>query len=457
MNIKKTAKNEYVFSVITKLISFTISIVQSVLVARFLGAGLKGVNAYISSITSVSSIIITFGMHQAYPFFRKKYGKEAIYQDYVSLIMLLFGFYMAVGLVMAAVIPASLQVKAVFVLTPMLGYSHVVAYVTLVEEPNLRNKWWTIIAVADIIYVVILWLFVERSMEWGISILFFADLLKCVVYTRLLKVKPRYHKGQKKMLIELAKFGFFPMIALLMTSLNYRIDVIMLHAYPQITDAMIGVYSLGITLSEKIIIITDTLKGVMISKLSKGADSREVAKVARLCFWSSLLVTLAIVVLGKPVIDLLYGAEFSGAYQVVLVTAIGVIALNYSKLIAAYNVVNRHQIRNVILLSIAIIVDVVFNLLLIPKWGILGAAVATTLGNLVCGIVFVIYFLRETGIRFTEMIALQKRDLQLLKGISAKKGARKAVKPTTENNEPEISMAEAEVAASAANEEEAEL
>ena len=83
-------KNEYVYSIITKFINIAVGIIQSVLVARFLGAELRGVNAYISSITSIGAIVITFGMHQAYPFFRKKYGKDAIYRDYVSLTMLLY-------------------------------------------------------------------------------------------------------------------------------------------------------------------------------------------------------------------------------------------------------------------------------------------------------------------------------------------------------------------------------
>ena len=419
--LKKIAKNEYIFSMMTKMISFFLGLIQSVLLARFLGAELKGVNAYISSITSVGSIVITFGMHQAYPYFRKKYGKDAIYQDYISLIMMVFAFYMIVALLMAFFLPVSIELKVAFILIPLLGYSHVVAYVTLIENPNVRNKWWTFIVILDVLYVFVLWKFVERSLTWGISILFFADALKCIVYTRQLHVKPRFHKGMEKMLKELLQFGFFPMLALVMTTLNYRIDVIMLHGYSEITDAMIGVYSLGLSLSDKIIIITDTLKGVLVSKLSKGAEDNEVAKVSRLCFWSSLFLTLCIFVFGRWVIQLLYGSEFRGAYSVVLITAVGVLSLNYFKLIAAYNVVNKHQVRNVAMLSIAILVDVVLNLMMIPRWGIQGAAFATSIGNLVCGIVFIIYFSKETSVRIAEMFLLQKSDLNLLRGVFKKK------------------------------------
>ena len=64
------------------------------------------------------------------------------------------------------------------------------------------------------------------------------------------------------------KIGFFPMLALLMTTLNYRIDVLILKSYPQITSSQLGVYSIGISLADKIVLIPDTLKGILASKLS---------------------------------------------------------------------------------------------------------------------------------------------------------------------------------------------
>lgn len=416
----KVLKNEYVFSILTKFISFTIGIVQSILVARYLGSELKGINAYISSIASVGSIIVTFGMHQAYPYFRKKYGKEAVFQDFASLIMFLYSGLLIIAAALAIFLPVSLELKAVFILIPLLGYSRIVGYLTLVEAPNVRNAWWTVISIIEIVYVALLWIFIERNIYWGISILLFADVLKCIIYTVLLRVRPRWSKNIPKLFSELLKYGFFPMLALLMTTLNYRIDVMMLRQYDSITNAMVGVYSLGISLSDKIVLIPDTLKGVLVSKLTKGAEHDEVAKVCRLGFWTSLVLCLLIFALGKPVIHLLYGAEYDGAYSVVLITAAGILAVIFFKLIAQYNIVNKKQKLNVLLLSVAIVVDVVLNLIFIPLWGIQGAAFATSVGNLACGITFVLYFSRISGIPVSKMILIQKEDIRYVKSFFKK-------------------------------------
>ena len=82
---------------------------------------------------------------------------------------------------------------------------------------------------------------------------------------------------------------------------------------------------------------------------------------------------------------------------------------------------------NVIMLSVAIVTDVVFNLLLIPVWGINGAAFATGLGNFVCGLTFLIWFSAKFRIRITEMIIPQKKDMDYIRNLFKPKAGKKKV------------------------------
>ncbi len=417
MKGSKLLKNEYVFSVLSRFASVALSLLQSVLVARYLGKALQGVSSYISTVTNVGAIVITFGMHQAYPYFRKTRGKEAVYDDYMSLIIPLYIGYFVLACVLSTLLPVTRDTKAAIVLIPIFAYSRNMAYICLVEKPNVRNFWVTVSVLAEVCFVALLWIFTRRDFRWAVAILLFVEAFKAVVFTVLLRPRVRLHKGLWPLAIELGKYGFFPMLALLMTTLNYRIDVLMLRQYSYITDGMIGVYHIGIQIAERIILIPDTLKGVLVSKLTKGSDEHEVAMVCRISFWSSCLMCLVFMAIGRFAIELLYGAEYSGAYTAMLISAFGTIAISYFKLIAQYNIVNKRQILNVAMLSAAILTDVVFNLLFIPLWGINGAALATGLGNLVCGLVFVIWFVRKTKIRAGEMIMPQKRDIEGIKRL----------------------------------------
>lgn len=419
-SISKILSNEYSFAILTRIISIFITIGQSICVARFLGPALKGESAYINSIVSMGGIIITFGIHQAYPYFKKKLQDGTFLQRYISLVYVIYGIYFALSLALCFWFP-SVDIRAAILLMPLAGYARVVNYVHLVENPNKRNSVTLIISFLTLMLTMTLWIVTNANFYWMILILTITNFLQAIAFTYLLHCKPVYDKRSWGLTKEMFKFGLFPMIALLMTTLNYKIDVLMLKQYNFISYAMIGIYSLGIGLVDIIVIIPDTLKGVLVSKLSKGAAEDEVTKVCRCCMASSVILFFLILVFGRWAIGLLYGEQYIGAYEVVMITAIGVIFIGYFKLIAQYNIVNGKQVRNVVLLSAAVVTNVVGNLLLVPHFGINGAAIATSMGNCVCGFLFVFSFTRETHIPIKDMVLIKKTDLSLLKNLVVKK------------------------------------
>lgn len=416
MKLLNIAKNEYIYSLITKFITMAISLVQSVLVARYLGAAIQGTSSYITSIVSIGAIVVTFGMHQAYPYFRKKYGKESFFSDFISIIVIVFSLYFLLAFFIALFMVSKIELRAAVLLTPLYGYDRVVSYICTIEEPNKRNTYFTIVSIIDVFFICILMIFTKRSLLTAIIILVFAELLKSVVFSWVLHVN-KFFTIKRSLLpfgVELLKMGFFPMVALLMTTLNYKIDILMLRASPIITSTQIGVYAIGMSFADKIVLIPDTLKGILVSKLSKGADEREVAKVSRMCFWATLLVCMAFLILGESLINILYGDEYSGAYSVLIICSFGSIFVGYFKLIAQYNIVNRKQIRNVALLSISILVNIILNLLLIPKYQLKGAALASGIGYFLSGWVFILWFAMKNNIKLAEMILLQKSDVKAI-------------------------------------------
>lgn len=415
MRLINLIKGEYIFSILTKCISILMTLIQSIIVARYLGAELLGVSSYVTSIATIGSIIITFGMHQAYPYLKKKFGKDKIYHDFLSIIILLYIFFMILAFALTFLPFVSQEIGVVILLIPMMGYSKIIAYTCLIESPNIRNLWWIIISFLDILFITFLWIFTERNYVWMVIILIFAELLKSIVYTAILRPKLRIHKGLIPLLIELCKYGFFPMVALLMTTLNYKIDVLILKQYSYISSAMLGVYSIGIQMAERIILIPDTLKGVLISRLAKGSNEKEVAYVCRIAFCVSCCVCLCFILFGKWIVLFLYGTEYSGAYTVLSINAFSTIFVGFFKLIAQYNIINKKQILNIYMLSIAIIINIIFDLILIPIWGINGAAVATSIGNFLCGIIFVLWFSHVSHIPIIQMIILQKSDIHKIK------------------------------------------
>lgn len=416
--LSKVIQNEYVFSVVSRGITIVMSLLQSILIARYLGPALQGDMAFVTSVSSIGAIILTFGFHQAYPYLRKEYGKDSIFKSYISTIFLHFIVGGVICIVLAILLCHNLSYLGAFLLIPFQGFANVVGYVCLVENPNERNKWWVITAAFDILFILLMRLLTTANWCVAFLIFLFPEFIRTIVFTLLLRVRAyKNSKEYKFMYASLLKFGFFPMLALLMTTLNYKIDVLMLQQFENITAADIGVYSIGMAIADRIVLIPDTLKGVLVSRLSKDGDESEVAKVCRISFWANIAVCIIVLLCGQWVVSLLYGTEYRKSYTVILICSFGTIFIGYFKLIAQYNIVNKKQIRNVILLSLSILINIILNYILIPRYGLNGAAFASGVGYFLSGIIFVIWFSRSTGLSFNLMFMPQVEDIRWIQGF----------------------------------------
>lgn len=417
--IRRIIKNPYVFSVISKFCMVLLGFLYTVCQSRYLGVSLKGDVSYITSVTSITAIVFGLGVHQAYPYFKKR-GLEDVSAIFVKLSVAMLGIYSVIAMALIIILRADFTLGAILLLTPALVYHRIVAYICMVEDPNRRNLTEMLATFAEIIVVIVLWIAVPPTLFIGMLIYAMKDILLCVVYTYRLRASLfapiRIERSQW---LEILKFGIFPMLVLLMSTLNYRIDVIMLRQY--VTSAELGIYSVGVMLAERVWIIPDALKEVMISNLAKGKGTDEVSFVIRVCNTACLIVVLGIISLGQPFINLAFGLEYSAAYSITIVILIGVIFMVYYKMIAAYNIVQGKQKENFFYLVISVVGNVIANAILIPSCGNLGAATASILSYAISAFLFTRRFIKETGSVMTDMIFINKGDLKRLKFSLMKK------------------------------------
>lgn len=417
MNNKNTfLKNEYVFSLIIKGLMVIIGLAESALLARYLGAELRGNLAYIYSLSSTIYLISTFGIYTIYPFLRKKSEQpvQKIINEFMTITAVLFFIYFIIFICLGLYIYNSYNTTALILLMiPFMGYDKISSFVFMIENPNRTNFISLLANLIQCLFIVLCMIFSSKILALGVCFYILGCVIKSIYFTYKLKFGFNIKLFSISKFWNYIKFGFFPMVALLLTTLNYRLDVIMLSQYSYISLSQIGIYSIGIGLSEKALLIPDTIKEVLLSKLAKGKGQNEVAKVMRFCFAASIMTAIAIQLLGKFIIDLLYGKEYHGAETVTYISVWGTIFMVFFKMISQYNVIEHKQHLNVIFLFISIFINFIVNLLLIPHYGICGAAIATVIGYMTSSIIFLIYFKKISGIPIRKMMILQKEDLKI--------------------------------------------
>lgn len=106
-------------------------------------------------------------------------------------------------------------------------------------------------------------------------------------------------------------------------------------------------------------------------------------------FWPSFAAAVILLALGKPLLWL-FGAEFTSAYNVMFVLAVGlVIKSMFGPAENILNMLGEQKICALVLFVIAL-VNIGLNFLLIPQFGLMGAASATSLSLTLAAVLFFI-------------------------------------------------------------------
>lgn len=416
--IKKLLDNAYVFSVITRIISVVTGLGYTVLYSRYLGAELRGTAAVINNYTEMIMLVLCFGMYQAYPYF-KKLSEENKYNEFINNVSGFFLIYCAIAAALIFIVRPSADVCVIMVLIPLSMGIKQFNYVVLIENPKIRNITQIVIELMDIAFLGALALFTKASYFYCILFLIVRAVFTFALAVQNLKVPIYKIRPTVRQSWKYIRYGFLPMVTLILMEINYKVDVIMLERM-DISKADIGVYSLGVMIAQKLWLIPDALKDILTGKLASGKSEEEVSKITRISLWVTFICVLGMAAVGEPLIRLVFGAEYDGAYMVFINIALGVLGMVFYKMIYAYNVVNGHKNVNFVLLLIAAVSNVVLNYFLIKSMGINGAAIASTVSYCICGLGFLFYFVRTTEQSAKNLLLPTKGDFTQLKGFIRK-------------------------------------
>ena len=419
--IKKLFRNDYIFSVFAKVFGVGIGLIVGALTARYFGAELKGVMAVVQNDVSLYSVFLGLGVYQAYPFFRKK--EPSIQGEYVNNISTMFAIYEVIAFAVAFCLYQSGAVYLALAVTlmPVEVYIKQLNYIVLVENPRRRNASSLIISLSEIVILIVIWIVTDASETVVLFYYTMTVLINLTLSFINLRMNPLRIRPAVKRIPAFVRFGFVPMLVYLCMTVNYKIDIQMLKLFDNVTYADIGIYSTGVALATKIWLIPDAIKDILLSRLIKGGKEEEVARVLRINLAICVFCTLILALIGKPFVAILYGEDFSDSYYVMLLMLIGVIGMIFYKMIYSYNISRGKRWVNLLFLGLAAIVNVVGNLFSIPLWGIWGAAVVSIASYVVCGICFLVYFWRVSGIPLWKLLLLQKEDVLTVKKFFSRK------------------------------------
>ena len=230
----------------------------------------------------------------------------------------------------------------------------------------------------------------------------------------------------RRLLRQSLVFGVKVYVAQVFLFLVLRVDQVMVAGYDGYRQ--LGLYALATTVAELLWLLTDPLAAAMIPHLVRaqiGDDRRLSFAMARLSLSISALAAIAGWFLAPLVIPLVYGKGFTGATAALRLLLPGVVALAASRPLGAVRVKEGQVVLPSVLGLAALGLNVVLNILLLPRIGIRGASIASSVCYAALAVSYA-FIARRRGVAGWRDLVPRPSDLRLL---SAGRRSRRAVRP----------------------------
>lgn len=223
--------------------------------------------------------------------------------------------------------------------------------------------------------------------------------------------------------------GFSFAAVLFIINLNYRIDIMILDYMVPPED--IGIYSIGTNVAELLWQLPAAVGMVLFAKsantqISTDAVERSTA-ILRLVLPIMIITSFLIAIVAPILIQIVYGTEFVEAGNVLRLLLPGVIAITISKVLHPDLAGRGHPLYALRVFVLSLIINVVLNFILIPGYGINGAALASTISYMVAGIGYGFIYARKEKISPKKVFILNKDDVDRVKRIIARFASRSSI------------------------------
>ncbi|MBI3610062.1 MAG: polysaccharide biosynthesis C-terminal domain-containing protein [Nitrospirae bacterium] len=198
----------------------------------------------------------------------------------------------------------------------------------------------------------------------------------------------------------LAAFGLIVQIANLMQFLSYRVDFFFVRHYLGVSS--LGVYSVAVNVAEAIWLVPTAVATVLFSMVANAQSSirmhEHVVQSARASFVVAAVLVIIACSLPTSLWSILFGAGFDRVRFALVALSPGVTVFAPGSVVASYFAGTGRFRVNAGASAVGLVVGLVGYALLVPRLGIVGAGLASSVAYIATACVLLRAFAKETGI-----------------------------------------------------------
>lgn len=407
------------------MIGFVLSIASGMIVARMLGAKGNGTAALLILIPNTVAWFTNLGVGKANGYFvgAKKHTLQTLVGNSLSLVAIISLLTGAAGWV---AMPLSLQylsdsninrsmLTLAFSIVPLsllemylegllLGLERI-AQLSLVTV----TRFFSLLAL-NVLLVVVLGLGV-----WGVLFSAIAAPSICVViYFYLLRHDARMRPGFDVRALKAALvFGLQGHIGNVLHFMNLRLDVFIVSLFAGTRS--VGLYAVSTALAELLPHFSTAFSFVLFPRTVSSdpeTASQFTPGVARLSAFITIVAAVGLFLVSRPLITLFYSEKFLPSLYPLWILLPGMVSLGYAGVLHSDLSGRGKPYYSTYGALVSLFVTVGLDLWLIPRWDIIGAALASSAAYITNAAIAVCFYLSETGTKPADLLLIRKSDIR---------------------------------------------
>ncbi len=420
-------------SFLSQILIFGLSALSSVIIARILGPQGKGVYTLAIAIPGIISAMASMGLNfsNIYLIGKKKLpigiivGNTILFSTLVGMLVSLISI-LAVPFFKEFFLKGAPE-KYLFITLftiPFLLLSENIYYILLGHRYMLKVA--TVSLARPLVYLILVisfWLSKAISVSSVIQA-YVLSLVTALMLGFYFFAKCGFFTGislNKRGLKEALWFGLKQHLGTVSQFLNYRLDFLLVAFL--LDPLAVGLYSIAVLIGETVWYISKSFGLILYPKIA-AADSEKANQftplVCRNAVFFTLLAIAFLFIFSDALIPALFTAKFIPSVTALKLLLPGIFFMSVARILSSDLTGRGFPEYSTIASFACLLVTVALDLILIPKYGINGASLASSLAYFVDALVIVIIFKRETGLRLSEILIIKLNDFSVYKCLFKK-------------------------------------
>jgi O-antigen/teichoic acid export membrane protein len=229
---------------------------------------------------------------------------------------------------------------------------------------------------------------------------FYAYILSLIVVILIATFLTRKTVGKIKLQLDLAvtkqsfNYGFQNELSNFLQFLTSRLSFYFIVYY--LSEASLGVFSVGVSISESIWHISRSISMVQYSKIIKEGNTQNVRNgivtASIVSIAASLFCVVIILLLPQSVFTSIFTDECSALKQIILLLSPGVLFNSFSMVYGHYFAATGKMKILVFRSTLGVLLTVILSVILIPLWEMEGACITSSIVRMISSSVIIAYF-----------------------------------------------------------------